>query len=199
MHGLICRGFEDFLVTTHGGATWDAVRQEAGLPQVSFEALLSYRDGDFMALQRAASGVLDMAVASLMEDLGTWICTHPPLAPVRRLFRFSGPTFRALIASLDEVDARARMALPDLTLPALRVQADGPDRHWVDTFWNIPGAAGVLMGVLRVMADEYGTLVMIEPGEVSAVPGGWREVVRVHIADTGFAAPTGFALAEAAG
>jgi hypothetical protein len=199
MHGMICKGLEAFLVTTHGEATWDAVRQDAGLPHITFEALLMYRDADFTALQRRAAARLDIPVATLMEDLGTWICTHPPLTPVRRLFRFAGPTFRALMASLDEVDARARMALPDLTLPALRVHAEGPDHYWVDTFWNIPGAAGVLMGVLRVMADEYGTLAVIDPGEASAVPGGWREVVRVHVADTGFAAPSSFALAEAAG
>lgn len=194
MHGMICKSLEAFLIASHGPALWDRVRRKAGLRDLRFETMRTYEDAVFARVLGAAAGVLDQSEASVMEDVGTFICTHPPLEAVRRLFRFCGTTFRDFLHSLDEIDARARMALPDLALPSYSLHPLGDDRYEVRSHWSLPGACGVLTGVLRVLASEYGALVVIDEGESRPEDGGWRETISLRLYEEHFHEPTAFAL-----
>lgn len=197
MHGMICKSLEGYVENTHGPEAWRAVRSSAGLPPSGFEPLLSYDDALFLAMQDAASEVLALPATTLMEDVGTWICTHPPLEPVRRLFRFSGSTFLDLLLSLDEIDARARMAVPELELPSFRLAQVGEGEFEVQSTWTVPGAGGLLSGALRAMADEYGALAIIEIVSVRALAGAWRETVIVRLVEEEFHTAKAFSLGGA--
>lgn len=194
MHGMICKSVEGYVSTTHGAEAWAAVRRAADLPFAGFETLLSYDDAEFVAVQEAAARVLDRSTITLMEDVGTWICTHPPLKSIRRLFRFSGATFLDLLLSLDEIDARARMAVPELELPVFRVVAFGEREFEVTSSWSVQGASGILTGALRAMADEYGALAIIEIEAARVVSGSWHEVVYVRLVEEDFHTATEFVL-----
>ncbi len=194
MHGMICRSLESFVATTRGAEVWDRVRQQARLPFDRFETMLTYRDADFVAVQHAAAEVLDRPVLTIMEDMGTWICTHPPLEPVRRLFRFTGATFQDLLLSLDEIDARARLAVPDLHLPALDLEELGEGEYLASSTWVVPGACAVLTGILRVLADEYGALATIETTASSLSGNLWQETISIRLVDEAFHTPKAFQL-----
>lgn len=194
MHGMICKSIEAFLTTAHGPNVWQKVRKDAGVDYDHFEAMLTYPDDDFRAVQCAAAAHLGYEPVHLMEDIGTWICTHPPLEPVRRLFRFTGTTFEDLLISLDEIDARGRMALPDLELPSYHVNQNRDDEFEVRSTWIVPGASGLLTGLLRVLADEYGTLAIIDIQTSRQVPSGWMETVSIQLVEASFHAPKAFSL-----
>lgn len=197
MHGMICKSLEAFVTTTHGQGVWDSVRRDAGLSRAGFETMLSYDDAEFRAVLDAAAKVLDRSAIAVMEDMGTWICTHPPLEPVRRLFRFSGTTFFDFLMSLDEIDARARMAVPDLILPSYSVTQLDEGEFEVRSAWAMPGASGFLTGILRALADEYGALAMIEIEGAERVLNGWQESVSVRLVEESFHTPKAFSLGGA--
>jgi hypothetical protein len=128
----------------------------------------------------------------LLEDLGTWLSTYEP---VRRLLRFCGRTYRAFLFSLEEMEARARMALPDLRLPAIELrEGDIPGHFEIATCWHVPGAGALLAGVLRAMASDHGALAVIEPGRAHETPEGWSQAVSVSLVREGFHASRPFAL-----
>ncbi|MGB3408010.1 MAG: heme NO-binding domain-containing protein [Jannaschia sp.] len=191
---MICKSLESFVTATHGAAVWDGVRRQAGLSASGFEAMLSYEDRQFGEALQAASTALHVSPTQLLEDIGTWICTHPPLAPVRRLFRFSGTTFRDLLMSLDEIDARARMAVPELELPVYHLSEIGKAEFEVQSTWCMPGASGLMTGALRAMADDYGVLAMIEAETAHRFTGGWLETVSIRLVDEDFHVPKAFSL-----
>ncbi|MCK0166139.1 heme NO-binding domain-containing protein [Jannaschia sp. S6380] len=198
MHGLICKALEGFVIDQHGLPEWVAICDAGGSPVRRFEAMRIYDDAVMLRLVAAGAHRLDRSRMSLCEDVGHWVCTHPPLEPVRRLFRFSGSEFVDLLHSLDELHERAQMAVPGIDVPRYRLTAVAPGRYRVASRWSVAGGGAVLTGILRAMADDYGTLAMIEPGPMREIDAAWHETVEIHIAEQDFSEGRTFALGGAA-
>ena len=194
MHGLICKAVEGFVRDQHGAGAWADVRARARLDFEQFESLRLYDPQVAEAMIEATAARLDRDRDALFEDLGVWICTHPPLEAVRRLIRFSGSDFVNLLYALDELHDRACMAVPGLALPHYRLEQDSAGQYDVHSRWRFAGAAALLTGVLRAMADDYGTLAVIEAGAARRSGDHWIERIHVRVVAQEFSAPREFTL-----
>ncbi len=194
MHGLICKAVEGFVKDQHGPEAWADVRAAAGLGIASFESLRIYDPDVAEATIDAMTLTLGRTRDAVFEDIGQWICTHPPLEPVRRLIRFTGKTFVNLLYALDEVHERAAMAVPGLDLPRYHLDKDGAGEFEIQSRWHVAGGAAVLTGVLRAMADDYGTLALIDAGSVERVDGFWLERIHIRVVEQAFHEPREFTL-----
>jgi hypothetical protein len=195
MHGLINRSIQCFLRDTYGEALWLDVARKAGLGFDSFEAMLTYDDRLTGAVIDAAAALLERSRDSLMEDLGTYLVSHPNLESLRRLLRFGGVGFVDFLHSLDDLPGMAKLALPDLDLPRITLQDAGEDRFRLHCASDIDGAGHVVVGLLRAMADDYGALVLLDHS--GGAPD--NEIVSVHLLESRFAAGRRFDLAMRAG
>lgn len=165
MHGLILRAIQSFLRDIWGAAFWQAVAHDLRLPAQGFEAMLTYDPALGAALLDRAAARLNRSRDSLLEDMGTYLVSHPRRDGVRRLLRFGGAGFPDFVHSLTHLPGRVRLAVPDLHLPALQVTAMGLDCFRVTVGEGDDLAApfaAMLVGLIRAMADEYGALVLIE-------------------------------------
>lgn len=196
MHGLICKMLEEFVRVQHGGEIWERICRRAGVPDSRFEALRSYDDEMMERAFLVAFEELGRSHAVVLEDMGHWLCTHPPLERVRRLIRFSGTSFVDLVYSLDEINDRTRIALPGLRLPRFRVTEVVPNDFCIRSSWHLAGGSSVLTGILRAMADDYGALAVIEPGDRTHVDDVWHEILSVRIFDQSHQEPREFTLGE---
>lgn len=175
MHGLINRSIEGFLRDTYGDAFWGEIAEASGIDMRGFQTIRDYPDAMTHGLINQAAMLLDKPDGELLEDLGAWLGQREP---VRRLLRFAGRDFAEFLHTLDELQGRAHMVIPDLDMPRIRVELRGdsevrlvmPDcfREW----------RSVIAGLVRCMADDYGALCLI------AVEGS---AVVVHISDDTFA------------
>ncbi|MCB2125753.1 MAG: heme NO-binding domain-containing protein [Rhodobacteraceae bacterium] len=188
MHGLVNRSIECFLRDTYGPGIWAGVAVDAGLDPQGFEALELYDDAVTDAVLSAAMRRLDKPREALLEDLGIYLVG---LEPLRRLLRFGGESYEDFLHSLDELPDRVRLAVADLHLPELALEGIGPSRYRLCCAGTQPGFGAVFAGILRAMADDYGALALIEPGEVS----GEVETVGIELLDSFFAAGRDFDLA----
>lgn len=200
MHGLVNRSLQCFLRDTYGGATWAAVAQEARLGFDSFESMLTYDAALTEAVIVAASKVLNRARDSVLEDLGTYLVSHPNVAALRRLLRFGGVSYEDFLMSLEDLPERGRLALPDLDLPMLELSQNGASAYSLRVTTPIVGAGHVMVGLLRAMADDYGALVLLDhAGTETHAPQDASEVVSIHLLDQSFAEGRRFALSEVNG
>jgi len=110
----------------------------------------------------AAATVLQRPQADILEDIGTYLVAHPSTQRLRRLLRFGGVTFEDFLHSLNDLPDRARLAVADLSLPALDLQAHQSDRYTLIVRGHIPGFGHVMVGLLRSMADDYGALATVD-------------------------------------
>lgn len=193
MHGLVNRALQRFVEDTRGAALWAEVAAEV-LPGLGgFEAMLVYDD----ALTDAVVGSLvrrtGLPRETLLEDLGTYLVSHPNAETLRRLLRFGGESYTDFLYSLDDLPDRVRLAVPDLVLPPLALGESAPGRFTLSVGPGLPGIGHVLLGLVRAMADDYGALALAEVQTDGA--DGAR--LSVAVAETAFAEGRSFDLAPA--
>lgn len=179
MLGFINRAFECFLRDTYGPETWVQVAQTAGLGFERFEPMLSYDLDVTESVIRAAALVLKRPRETILEDVGTYLVSHPNLERLRRLLRFGGVDFIEFLHSLEDLPERGHLALPNLDLPKLTLTDQGDGVFRLQCRMQILGIGHIVVGLLRAMADDYGALVLIDFDGMIA--GG--EVVAVHLLD----------------
>lgn len=195
MHGLINRAFQCFVRDTYGVETWVRVARGARLGFDSFEPMLPYDLSQTEAVIDTATRVLARPRETLLEDMGTYLVSHPNLERLRRLLRFGGVTFTDFLHSLEDMPGRGRLALPDIDLPVLALRDAGRDRYVLACQYPVAGAGHVMMGLLRAMADDYGALVFLD----HTGSGAEGELIAIHLPAAQFAAGRQFALAAQAG
>lgn len=182
MHGLIGKALDCFLTDAHGATQRDAVLKAAGLPPDGFLSTRCYAPSSLRAVLLAASERLGLQPSALLLDLGMWLVSRPRTESLRRLVRFGAADFRGLIHSLEDLPARGRLAVPDLDLPRIEVVDRNPV-YELRTEYADGGAGWVMTGFLRAMADDYGVLALVDYRGMRRIPGGFREEVRVEVAD----------------
>lgn len=195
MHGLINRSLQCFLRDTYGQSAWVAIARDACLGFDSFEAMLTYDPTLTDAVIDAAARYLDRPRDTVLEDVGTYLVSHPNVDALRRLLRFSGVTFVDFLNSVEDLPDRGRMAVPDLDLPNFSLSEAGNDQFLLTCRAPIQGSGHVMLGLLRAMADDYGALVVLD--HLGGRDGS--EVVSIHILEQSFAVGRHFELAEKVG
>lgn len=162
MHGLINRAIERFVRDTYGRDVWGSVTKRAGLDFTQFEAMLDYEAEVTQHVLVALAAELDRPLPDILEDVGTYLVSHPKLEALRRLLRFGGPTFTEFLHSLDDLPARAALAVSDLKLPELELREHADNLYAIDCHSGGPGFGHVIVGLLRALADDYGALALLE-------------------------------------
>lgn len=191
MQGLFNRAIQCFLRDTYGPGLWQAVARRAHVGAEGFEAMLNYDLSVTEAVLAAAMRELDRPRETVLEDLGTYLVSHPNVEGLRRLLRFGGAGYVEFLHSIEDLPDRARLALPELDMPALDLDDLGGGRFRLQCRGPIPGIGHVVMGLLRAMADDYGALVFLEhQGEEAGA-----ELISIEVLDGRFAEGRRFELA----
>ncbi len=195
MHGLVNRSIQCFLQDTYGERLWAKVAGGLDLGESGFEAMLGYDDALTEQALNAATRLLDKPMEMLLEDVGTYLVSHPNTEAIRRLLRFGGETFFEFLLSLDDLPDRIRLAVPDLEIPALELFGGEDAQYELRIDGPHPGYGYVMIGVLRAMADDYGALVFLE----YAIRERAGMTVRISLLDSEFAEGRSFSLAHPSG
>ncbi len=195
MHGLINRSIQSYVCDCYGTEVWLSAARVAGLETADFEAMLTYEDELTPRILDGIAQVLERPRSEIMEDLGTYLVSHPDFEPARRLLRFGGVDFEDFLHSLDDLPDRARLAVSDLILPHLELRKHAKGQFSLICEPSIAGYSHVVMGVLRVMADDYGALAMLE----SSGCGHGIESLSIRVVEASYAQGRDFRLGAQAG
>ncbi|MDR9393116.1 MAG: heme NO-binding domain-containing protein [Roseovarius sp.] len=198
MHGLINRAIEGFVRDSYGRDTWGRLTRRLALGVAEFEAMLHYDDALTAKLLDGVAEQLGKQRHEVLEDIGTYLVSHPNAEALRRLLRFGGGTFGEFLQSLDDLPARARLAVPDLEVPRLELREHAPDHFSLSVqapTAAMPPLGHVMIGLLRALADDYGTLVLLEHRGRRAT----EEIVEIRLLEPDHAAGRDFDLGARAG
>lgn len=191
MHGLINRSIQCFVSDSYGQETWREICTASEIGFENFEALLTYDPSVTEAVLGATAAQLAMPRDMVLEDLGTYLVSHPRMRALRRLLRLGGETFVEFLFSLDDLHDRARLAVSDLHFPVLELEDHFSSSYTLHLTHQRDGFGHVLVGVLRAMADDYGALAMLEhQGRRDNV-----ETLSIELLQADFAEGRDFALA----
>lgn len=161
MHGLVNRAIQSFVCDTYGPVIWAETTTIANLDFIEFEAMLTYDDALTYEVLDALETLLNSSRENILEDIGTYLVSHPTTESLRRLLRFGGVDYIEFLHSLDDLPERARLAVPELALPQLELHDHAANRFSLSINSGPPGFGYVMMGILRSLADDYGALVFL--------------------------------------
>ena len=201
MHGLINKAIQNFLGDSFGPQAWRAIaaasRTEGHLGPEGFEAMQVYDDHLTEAVLNAAVSILRRPRESLLEDLGIYLISNPRHEALRRLLRFGGVSFTDFLYSLEDLQGRSRLAVPDLDVPEFSLDEGIEPGYFTLTCRGCPSGFGhVMVGILRTLADDYGALAVLEHrGEGAAADD---EIIGIALHDPAFHAGRRFDLASEA-
>lgn len=191
MHGLMNRAVQCFVRDTYGPKAWADVVFRADIGFDNFEAMLSYDDQTTFCVLDTICEMRAKPRDALLEDIGTYLVSHPNVEALRRLLRFGGVTFVDFLLSLNDLPDRAKLAVTDLELPRLELWGYATDRFSLTVISNHAGFGNVMVGLLQAMADDYGVLaVMTFKGRAQN-----SETIDISILETCFAEGRSFDLA----
>jgi hypothetical protein len=162
MHGLIIRSLESFIRATYGDQRWIRVMEQSAFEFTEFEAMMTYDEAEALQVLERVALELGQQQGEVLEDLGTFLVSHPQCERLRRLLRFGGDSYVEFLHSMDDLRDRARLAVEDLNLPAMELREHTTGLYSLTCLPGIPGFGSVMLGVLRAMADDYGALVMLD-------------------------------------
>ena len=190
MHGLVNRAIQRFVADSYGEEKWRATMKGAGLDFIEFEAMWDYDQDVTEKVLASTCKVLERGREDVLEDIGTYLVSHPNVSAVRRLLRFGGLNFVEFLHSLDDLPDRARLAVSELYLPRVEVIERDPTCYVLRCYGDCCGWGHVFVGVLRAMADDYGYLAFLEhKGRENGV-----ETVEIVLLETGYAVGRSFDL-----
>ncbi|WP_170528019.1 heme NO-binding domain-containing protein [Ruegeria arenilitoris] len=183
MHGLINRAVQSFVCATYGRERWLRATEAAELGMAEFEAMLVYDREKSYRLLDVVCDQLNRSRDEFLEDLGTYLVSHPNMEGLRRLLRFGGVTYVEFLQSLDDLADRVKLAVSDLELPALELLERSPTEFELRCHPGLDGYANVMIGILRAMADDYGALVIL----THAGQRGGVDVISMVLVESAFA------------
>ena len=158
MHNLANRGLETFLRSNYGGEAWADIALHAGIKVDEFATWRSSTDIITGTVVVSAAKHLKKPPGELLEDIGEWLTQQEQ---IRRLLRFSGSSFEEFVYSLQDISGRINLVVPDLKFSDLHVQEPYPRHFRIMSGRDQRHAMRVLMGALRGMADDFGTLAVV--------------------------------------
>lgn len=196
MNSLITCALEVFICDAHGPHVWAQILRQADVHVEHFEPLSSYDTEVLEKVSQAAVTVLNRPYDVIYEDLGSWLVLSAKTHRLRRLLRFGGTTYLDFLHSLEELPARAHLALPELKLPELYLTEieEGEFRLAISSKDGAPfhHYRAVLTGLLRAMADDYGALVFLD---LTVLENGHEEV-SIKLLDVTYSEGRHFDLAQ---
>lgn len=183
MHGLLNNGLQCYVEDIFGSDVWEDTCLHAKLDFMNFEPTQQYEDHYTRKVIESLCSTLGRSKDEVLEDFGTYIVAEHHNSPVRRLLQFGGDTFEEFLHSLEDINDRATLAMPNLHLPQLWLAEQGTAHYTLHYRFEKEGFGAVVLGVLRAMADAYRALVTVEhkPARAEGIDKDSFEIRLLHL------------------
>lgn len=163
MYGLVNRAIKNLVVTRFGQDTWKEIATRAELSSDAFVAMETYDDKITYNLVGAASAVLELPPADILEAFGHYWATVTIEDGYGDLLPMIGSTLEEFMDNLDTMHARIAEGMPDLVTPRFdRVpQDDGSSILVYDS--DREGLAPMVVGLIKGLGERFDEELEVEP------------------------------------
>jgi hypothetical protein len=162
MYGLVNQAMREQVVGAHGESVWRKICEEAGVDSGTFNTMHQYDDALTYNLVGAASKVLGVPAGTLLEQFGEYWTDWAQKTDFGRLMKFAGRSLVEFAQNLDNMHAKIKFSLPELTPPSFRC-TDVTERGFrLHYYSKRAGLAPLVVGMMKGLAKIYKTKVEIQ-------------------------------------
>lgn len=156
MYGLVNQALEDFVRQGFGDASWNRVRDGAGISVDMFVSMDSYPDDVTYKLVGAATEVLGLDAAQILEAFGEHWVLYTAQAGYGEMLAMFGSDLRSFLNNLDNLHSHVAMGFPALQPPSFAVeQIEGDPGLLLHYRSERAGLAPMVVGLLKGLGKRF--------------------------------------------
>ncbi|MBM3597303.1 MAG: heme NO-binding protein [Alphaproteobacteria bacterium] len=157
MYGLINKAVHDLVTSKFGEAKWAEICQKAGVSDPNFITMVKYPDDVTYRLVGAASELLNVPAADILEAFGEHWTVYSATAGFGHLLDFAGDNLVDFLSNLDSMHTRVALTFPELDPPSFRVTDVTADSLRLHYYSKRPGLTPVAMGMVKGLGKRFKT------------------------------------------
>lgn len=163
MYGLVNQALEDFVTQSYGLTAWDSVRQSSGIGPDMFMAMDGYPDDTTYRLVSAATEVLGLDAAQVLEGFGKHWVLYTAEAGYGEMLAMFGADLRSFLNNLDNLHSHVGMSFPDLKPPSFTVEElDGNAGLLLHYRSERAALAPMVIGLLEGLSRRFSQRIRIQ-------------------------------------
>jgi hypothetical protein len=162
MYGMVNRAIEQMVVSAHGPAVWENIKERAGVDVDIFISSEGYPDALTYNLVGAASAELGVPADQILEAFGVHWVVKTTQEGYSDMMSAGGKTLREFLLNLPNFHARLSMIFPHLAPPEFKVDDLGETSVRLHYFSGRPGLAPFVKGLMVGLGQSYNQRVIVE-------------------------------------
>lgn len=157
MYGLVHTAIRDMVLTNHGPAVWDNIKNEAGVGDDAFLAMQSYDDSVVLGLVTAAAKVLDISSAECLDAFGQFWVLDTAAKHYGNMLNSFGNEIWGLLKNLDCMHDRMSSTFQGYDAPSFYLEENGDGTHLLHYRSSRQGLTPFVIGLLKGLAIHFNT------------------------------------------
>jgi hypothetical protein len=161
MYGLVNQAIHDMVCDRFGEETWQAIRLHAEIDVDNFLSMEAYLDDLTHRLVKAASAVLGLSAAEIMQAFGEFWVEYTGKNGYGEMMDMGGDNLPEFLQNLDELHARVGVSFPQLQPPSFdcsEIEADSLTLHYNS---SREGLAPMIFGLVKGLGTKFNTEVNV--------------------------------------
>jgi hypothetical protein len=161
MYGMINKAIRDLVVSRFGEATWQQVRDKAGVADEVFINMVKYPDDATYRLVGAASEVLNTPASAILEAFGEYWTVYSAESGFGHLLDFAGNNLVDFLRNLDHMHTRVALSFPELEPPSFKVTDVTESSLRLHYYSKRDGLAPLAIGMVKGLGKRFSTPVKV--------------------------------------
>jgi hypothetical protein len=157
MYGLVNKAIADMVRSQFGENIWQDIRTKASVEQDTFLSMDGYPDDVTHRLVKAASEVLKLSPAQVMEAFGEFWVTFTAQEGYGELLDMSGDTLPEFLHNLDNLHARVGVSFPQLQPPSFECDEKNDQEMSLEYRSDREGLAPMVVGLVKGLGARFDT------------------------------------------
>jgi hypothetical protein len=155
MYGLVNKALQEMVEKQLGPATWEVVREQAGVTDDVFISMDAYPDEFTYRLIAALCEVTDQKPDVVLHNFGRYWVLDTAAHHYGHLLNASGRTFREFLLALPNFHARVSLIMPRLIPPEFSCEEIGDNRLVLHYRSTREGLVPFVVGLIQGLADLF--------------------------------------------
>lgn len=157
MYGLVNKAIHDMVCSRFGEETWREIKQKAAVEVDMFISMEAYPDDVTHRLVKAASIVLGLTPAEIMQAFGEFWVQYTATEGYGDLLDMSGDNLPEFLHNLDELHARVGVMFPKLQPPSFDCEEDDAQNLNLHYHSEREGLSPMVMGLVKGLGERFHT------------------------------------------
>jgi hypothetical protein len=157
MYGLVNKAIQELVCAKFGLDAWERIKAKAGVDIDLFISHESYEDGITYRLVGAATEILGVDGAIVLETFGEHWVTVTAEQGYGELMSASGDSLSEFLLNLPNFHARVKLLFPNLHPPTFKVSDVTESTLHLHYYSHRPGLAPFVIGLMRGLGQRFNT------------------------------------------